>query len=264
MKKSKISLLLLILSLFFVFSSVCISAEERSIYVGDLIQLKIESQNLTLDEITDKFKDFEIVNVSDITNGYLLTLRSFETGEKTVQIGDKEIKIVIKSTLSEIERKEVYEGNLNPQGTGFYLQWKYILFALIGIFLLTGGLNIWLFLKKRKDSSLKPHQRFINSISDLSIDQDDYLVKLTVCFKEYIEATYSFHIKGKTSTEIINEISRMPGLNEKIPEIKSWLQESDYYKFSGTAVPMAKKLELMGNLQELVGRIEETKEGEIR
>lgn len=104
MKKSKISLLLIILSLFFVISSSSILAEERNIYVGDLIELKIQGEDLTLDELKDKFKDFEIVNVSDISNGYLLTIRSFEPGEKTIQLGDKEIKIVVKSILNEIER----------------------------------------------------------------------------------------------------------------------------------------------------------------
>lgn len=264
MRKSKISLLLIILSLFFVISSSSILAEGRNIYVGDLIELKVQAEDLTLDELKDKFKDFEIVNVSDISNGYLLTLRSFEPGEKIVKLGDKEIKIVVKSTLNEIERKEVYEGDLNPQKAGFHLQWKYALFALVGIFLLTGGANLWLFLRKKKTSSLEPYQRFIKALSDLSLEQDDYLVRLTICFKEYLEATYKFRIRGKTSTEIIYEISHVSNLCEKLPAIKSWLQENDYYKFSGTNAPLAKKMELTGNLQELVTSIEQTKEVEIR
>lgn len=264
MKKIEIILLLLIISMFFVISPIRIWAEERNIYVGDLIQLKVQAQDLTLDELKDKFKDFDIVNVSNISDGYILTLRSFETGEKIIQLGDKEVKIVVKSTLDEIERNEVFEGDVTPEGVGFYVKWKYILFTLIGVFLLTLAFNLRLFLKKRKTSSLKPYQRFIKGISDLSVDQNDYLVNLTMCFKEYLESSYSFRIKGKTSTEIINEIDRMSGFNEKLPEIKSWLRENDYYKFSGTAASMAKKLSLMENLTELVGRIEETKEGEIQ
>lgn len=264
MKKSKISLLLIMLSLFFVISSSSILAEVRNIYVGDLIELKIQGEDLTLDELKDKFKDFEIVNVSDISNGYLLTIRSFEPGEKIIMLGDKEIKIVVKSILNEIEREEVYEGDLNPQEAGFYLQWKYVLFALFGIFLITIGANLWLFFRKKKAASLKPYQRFIKELSDLSLEQNDYLVRLTICFKEYLESTYKFHIRGKTSTEIINEISHIPNLCEKLPAIKSWLQENDYYKFSGTNAPLPKKMELTGNLQELVGSIEQTKEVEIR
>ena len=64
--------------------------------------------------------------------------------------------------------------------------------------------------------------------------------------------------------EIIYEISNMPKLSEKLQDIKSWLMENDYFKFSGTDVPMAKKLELMERLTLLVGKIEEAKEGEIQ
>lgn len=253
--------LAVVFSLLLVIPSGYISAEERSIYVGDLIELKVQAQDLSLEEIKDKFKGFEIVNASDTSDGYLLTLRSFEIGEKTVQLGDTEIIIVVKSTLEDIERTEVYEGDLNPLDTGFYLQWKYLLFSLAGIFLVTVGITLWSFLKKRKATSLSPYQHFTNGIGDLSIDQDDYLVGLTARFKEYLELTYSVTIKGKTSTEIINEISRVPGLNIKIPEIKSWLDETDYYKFSATTAQIATKLQLMANLQELVTRIDETKEG---
>ncbi len=264
MKKLKVLSLATILCLLLFIPYMYSSAEDRSIYVGDLIQLKVQVQELTLDEIKEKFKGFEIVNASDTSDGYLLTLRSFETGERTVQLGDTEIKIVVKSTLDEIERSEVYEGDLNPQGTGFYLQWKYIFFSLVGIFLVTVGINLWSYLKKRKASSLSPYQHFMKEISDLSIDQDDYLVGLTACFKRYLESTYSFIIRGKTSTEIIYEISHISGLNEKIPEIKSWLDETDYYKFSANTAQVAKKMQLVGTLQELVTRIDATKEGVVR
>lgn len=264
MKKSKNLLLLLIICLFLVISSGHIWAEERSIYVGDLIELKIQARDLTIDELKDKFKDFEIVNVSSIPEGYILTLRSFETGEKTIQLGDKEVKIIVKSTLDEIERNDIYDGDQNPLGAGFYIKWKYVFFPLVAIFLLTLVLNIRSFLKKKKALSLTPYESFIKAISNLSVDQGDYLVKLTLYFKEYIQSTYSFPIKGKTSTEIIYEIGRLPSLNDNLSEIKSWLKENDYFKFSGATAPMAKKLELMERLTELVKSIEESKEGEMQ
>lgn len=264
MKKIKNILLLLIISLVFIVSPIDIKAEERNIYVGDLIELKIETQDLTLDELKDKFKDFEIVNVTEIPKGYIFTLRSFETGETTINIGDKEVKIVIKSTLDEIERDEVYDGDLEPLKPGFYLKWIYVFIPLVIIFLFTLTINIRTFIKNRKVSSLTPYERFNRAIGDLTVHQKDYLVQLTLIFKEYLSSTYSFNIKGKTSTEIIYEISNMPKLSEKLQDIKSWLMENDYFKFSGTDVPMAKKLELMERLTLLVGKIEEAKEGEIQ
>ncbi len=263
MKKSGNLLLLLIICLFLVISPARILAEERNIYVGDLIELKIQARDLTIDELKDKFKDFEIVNVSNISEGYILTLRSFETGEKTIQLGDKEVKITVKSTLDEIERNDIYEGDQNPLGAGFYIKWIYVFFPLVAIFLLTLVLNIRSFLKKKKVSSLTPYESFVKAISNLSVDQGDYLVRLTLYFKRYLESTYSFSIKGKTSTEVIYEIGRLPNLDKNLSEIESWLKENDYFKFSGTTAPMAKKLELMERLTELVKSIEESKEGEM-
>lgn len=261
MRKCKVIILSIVLTLLVVISSSNIWAEERSIYVGDLIQLKIQAEDLTLDEIKDKFKDFELVNVSDTSNGYILTLRSFETGEKTIQLGDTEVKIIVKSTLDEIDRSEIYEGDLTPQGIGFYLPWKYIFICLIGVFLVTGCINLRLILKRRKASSISPYQNFLKGISELSIEQEDYLVSLTSLFKRYLELTYSFTIRGKTSTEIVNEVSRIRELSNNLTHIKGWLDESDYYKYSKATPQVAKKMQLMGDLHELVTRIDKTKEG---
>jgi len=68
-------------------------AEERNIYVGDLIELKVITHAFSEEEMRERFSEFEIVALESKTDGYLLTLRTFETGEKTVQLGDKEIVI---------------------------------------------------------------------------------------------------------------------------------------------------------------------------
>ncbi len=260
MRKIKRTLLLLIISVFLVIMSVHAYADEkRSILVGDLIQLKIQSRELSLDELKDRFKDFEIVDITDISEGYLVTLRSFETGEKTVQLGDKEITIVIKSTLDELKRDEIFEGDTKVQKPGFCIHWKYVFCSLVIVFLLSGGINVFIFLKKRKKKlSFGPYQKFINGLNSIPLERDDYCVWLTLCFKDYIESKYSLRIRGKTSEEIIGEISSVPDLHGSLPVLETWLKECDYYKFSGNAAASDKKLELMNRLKELVAKIEET------
>ena len=60
MKKVKLTLLILILTLFLIHLPTQVQAAARSIYVGDLIELSISTQEFSKDELTDKFKDFEI------------------------------------------------------------------------------------------------------------------------------------------------------------------------------------------------------------
>ncbi len=263
MKREKIALFLIILSLFFVISSRQIMAEERSIYVGDLIQIKVSTKEFSRDELKEKFKDFEVVDIKDAEDGYALTLRTFETGEKTVQLGDKEIKIEVKSTLDEIERNEIFEGDTNPEKAQTSIEWQYIFYILVIIFSITVRINIRRLFKKSEISSLSTYHRFINGINSISPSADDYLVQITRRFKEYLEAKYSFVIRGKTSNEIIDEICHISDLEGALPKVQAWLKESDYYKFAGVCATVEKNRELKVKLEELVREIEVKKEGEV-
>ena len=60
MKRLKKVLLIVILAAFALVFANPLIAEERNIYVGDLIELKITTQVFTEEEIREKFKDFEI------------------------------------------------------------------------------------------------------------------------------------------------------------------------------------------------------------
>lgn len=263
MKKEKIVLSLLVLFLSLIILSGWVLAEERSIFVGDLIQIKVSSQKVSSEELRDKFKDFEIVNIEDKKDGYLITLRSFETGEKKIQLGDKEIVIDIKSTLNEIKRNDIFEGKLILEKAGISINWKYVFYILLMVFLLTGVMNLIRYLKNRKVSLISPYQHFMNQTNNISVEDDRYFVKLTFCFKEYIEFCYSCRIRGKTSSEIIDEMSCLPGLQSSLPIIRSWLEKSDQFKYAGIHVSKEKKQKLHEELTELVRKIEETKEGEL-
>ncbi|QGQ95655.1 hypothetical protein EHS13_12550 [Paenibacillus psychroresistens] len=264
MKKAKITLIILFLTLFFMPLAGQVQAEARSIYVGDLIELKISTQEFSKDAIIDKFKDFEIVHLTEDKGVYLLTLRSFEPSEKKVRLGNKEIAITIKSTLDEIQRDGIFEGDLTPEKPGFQLNWQYAIYALLLIFLLSGGIYYFRrYYRKKNKALITPFQHFINQMKGMSEDDDQYFVKMTFYFKTYIEAAYSCMIRGKTSSEIIDEISLMPGLQESAQEIRDWLEESNRLKFSGVVAFEGAKQHLHGHLVDLVGRINEHKGSEL-
>jgi hypothetical protein len=259
MKKIKITLFLLMLPLLFIIFHVGAMAEGRSIYVGDLIDLKISTRDFSTEELKEKFKAFEIVNIKEEAGGFLITLRTFETGEKKVQLGDKEIVIEVRSTLDEIQRDNVFEGSESPEAAGFTIDWQYVFYVLLITFLITSGICLKRYLKKRKATALTPYQHFIRKTDSILMEEDEYFAKLTSCLKEYLEAVYSCRIKGKTSSEILDIAGSLPGLQESIRDLEAWLKESDRLKFTGVRVSRGKKEELYADLAGLVRRIEAVK-----
>lgn len=251
---------LIVITLLLLLSSKRAFAEERSIYVGDLINLQVSTQSFTEDELRDKFKDFEIVELKNDAKSYFITLRSFETGEKTIQLGDKEIKITIKSTLEEIDRKDVFEGNLKPKKAGISVGWKYLLYTLLLVFIVSFAINLVRLITKRKLLSFTPYQNFINQTNQISLKDEECFVQLSLCLKNYLEASYSCHIKGKTSEEILEELNIIPELKSKTSLFQPWFEESDYYKFTGTIASLENRQKLLEKLRVLVRTMEEEKE----
>lgn len=263
MKKERIISFLLFLYLFlFVILSPQVYAE-RNIFVGDLINIKVTTEEFTEDEIREKFKDFEIVKLKNENHEYLITLRSFETGKKTIQLGNKEIEIIVKSTLDEIERKEVFEGDLTVEKARYSFNFKYVLYIFIVIFFVTLVINLLRLLKRKKTMSLSTYQHFINETNNIDLNDEDSFVKMTLSFKRYIEWSYSCTIKGKTSTEIISEIKDITSLQVNLSDIKAWLELCDYYKFTGVTPSTEDKQELLGKLVEVVEKIKAEKEVEV-
>lgn len=260
MKKARIILSLLVICIFAAVLSGLAQAEKRSIFIGDIIELKVTKQSITIEELRDKFKEFEIIDINENDDSFLLTLRSFEPGEKTVKIGNKEIKINVKSTLKEMKRDSIFEGETLPVAAGGSIEWKYVFFILTGITLVTGGFSLWQLIKRRKKSPMDPYGLFKMQAKGLSLDDGDYLVKLTKSFKEYIETAYTCTIRGKTTSELIIELSSIPDLQPVLPAVQNWLSEGDRFKYMGIAAEAEKKQELLDLLLELVRKINYAKE----
>ena len=127
-----------------------VRAEELNIYVGDLIELKINTSAYSLEELREKFDGFEIVALEQTPDGALITLRTFETGEKTVVLGDKQIVIRVQSTLDNYQREDVFEGDLNAQSPGFMPDWRIPAGLSALVFLLSGAFLVIKLFQKRK------------------------------------------------------------------------------------------------------------------
>lgn len=257
----KRTLALFLSILFFLFPRGVALAEERPLYVGDLIELKITTLAFSEEEIREKFHDFEIVALEKKPDGYQLTLRTFETGEKVIQLGDKEIIIDVRSTLEQHDRDDVFEGSSDVLKPGFSPDARIFAGLAALLFLVSGGILLGKALRKRKLSRLTPLQRFLKAVNQVSLDHKDAFVQLTFCLKEYLETSFSLRIRGKTSREILRELTPVEELQKLLAGIRSWLEECDCLKFSGNEGSVEKRQELFLALKELAEKIDAVKGG---
>jgi hypothetical protein len=196
------------------------------------------------------------VEFKEISGGYALSLRTFETGEYTVPLGDKEIVISVGSTLLDISRNDVFEGDTRVMAAGFPFYWRALFYIALGVFVLCGGYILAKTVQKKRKKPLSPHQLFLQRCGSLASADDNYFVYLTFYFKEYLGSLYQCRIIGKTSAEIMHELQDIQPLGAMLPSIGKWLKECDRLKFTGIEVADEQKLAHYQKLLELADSIE--------
>lgn len=213
-----------------------VMAEERNIYIGDLITLDIQSKVIDQEELLEALKEFEVVNIEETKEGYQVTIRSFQLGEKKIAIGNQDIKVSIASTLDDIPREDIFEGDLAPRGGGKGAPWLMIYMVILGVFVISGCILLIRKIKKRKDKMMPPYERFRSALEAVNITTDSSLVEMTAILKGYMEDVFHCRIMGKTSGEIMLEIQQIDRTSPYRSNIYSWLTRGDTYKFSGMQV----------------------------
>jgi len=252
-------ILLVPVVLLFLYTSAWAFTETRNIYIGDIITLKVSfsgNKALSAEELKEKFKAFEIVETKDTNGEHIISLRTFEVGEHKILLGDKEIVINIQSTLNDIEREGIFEGDLGAMEQGFLFHWRIIFYIAAGLFLMSGGYVLINTLLIEKIKAQTPLQIFLRRSGALSAVNDGYFVDLTFYFKEYLECLHKFRIIGKTTVEIVNELKEIDLLSTILPEIKEWLTECDRLKFTGVKASAETKQEHYRALLKIVEKID--------
>lgn len=231
-------------------------AEARNLYVGDIVTLTIESRGITEAELRQKFQDFEIVELIGNPEGYTISIRTFDAGERTILLNDKEIVISVGSTLDDIERDDVFEGEAGVTAPGASVHWRVLFFVAAGVFTLSGAFLSARAFFSRKAKSESAHRRFARRAAMLSAGDDSFLVDLTFYFKEYLQSVRKRRIIGKTSAEIVGEIREISALAGMLSDIESWLLACDRMKFAGIAASDDEKNRHRERLLKMVEGIE--------
>lgn len=235
------------------------TSEARNIYVGDIIALEIASPEFSEEELRQKFQDFEIVEIKKSSSGHLLSIRTFNVGEYKIFLGGKEIVINVSSTLDDIQRDGIFEGEANVIEHGFIFYWRILFYIAASIFVLSGGFVFVKTMIKRKTKTESPYELFLRRSAALSAKDngyDNYFVDLTFYLKEYLGTICNHRIIGKTSAEIVNELKELHAFEDMISDIQKWLTECDMFKFSGVEASSDEKHRHYIKLLSLAEKIE--------
>ncbi|MCT4597751.1 MAG: hypothetical protein N4A50_07765 [Vallitalea sp.] len=233
-------------------------AEERNIYIGDMVTIEINSAIINEEEVVIALEEFEIVELEETNKGYLVTIRSFDIGEKKVIIGNQEINITISSTLEDINRDDIYEGDLNVKSYGSNIPWLYIYIFVLVICIVSGVILLIRKIRTPKHKQPTAYESFISSLELISNEADTYLVDSTILLKKYIEEVFNCIIKGKTSSEIMTELQSIDETSQYRTDIYNWLIECDTYKFSKDKISNEEKVQLRLSLIKIVSLMNET------
>ena len=253
--------LLLVFFLFFAGGPKRVLAEERNIYIGDVITLQILSPEFSAEEIAEKFRDFEILEIKKEKSGYTVSVQTFEPGEYTILLKSREIVINVKSTLEDIKRDGIFESDKQIGQSGFLFFSRVLFCVCAGIFVLAGGFLLFKKIGRTKAKIQTPLELFFNRCVSLSEEDENYFVELTYYFKQYLEILYKVKIIGKTSAEILDELKEIKKLGGILPYIREWMLECDRFKFAGIHAQTEEKKAHYVKLLDLAKNIDREEEG---
>ena len=236
-----------------------VSAEERPIYVGDIIELSIDSQVYSLPEIELAFEDFEIIDISQQEDVYLIKIRSFDIGEHQVNLGNSEIMIHIASLLLD-DKTELLPADLEIDKPWPIVPWTVIKYIAMIIILSCVVLLIILKFKNRTKKPLSNYQRFKIDIEALKTTNDDYANGLTHIFMDYTAKQLDKNLQGLTSQECLSVVKDLSQVEESYDFLCLWLNKCDVFKYSKDKANEEAKLKLKKELLAIVESIEKHSE----
>ncbi len=262
MRKMRLGLSLLVCLLAIGMLNRSVFAEERNIYIGDIITLEVKTKEMGEEEIRQAFEAFEVVEFLASKEGYIIKFRTFEPGEKEVVLGDQALHISVASTLDDLRREDIYEGEMAPRSGDYPLKWSLLYGAVLALFVISGCLYAISTFRKRQYKALTPYEKFVSALENIHPSTPSFLVDMTIIFKNFLEELLDTRIIGKTSQEMMLELEGLPQTSPHHPSIKNWLKVCDGYKFSGRSVEkeagdqLLQELKVIGSVMSKMNEVE--------
>lgn len=247
--KKIISLIILLV----VFSQSAFSTE-KSIYIGDLIRLKI-SGDTSEKEIKNSFKDFEIEKIESVNGGYIIEFRSFNVGINKVKIGNKVLKIDVKSSLNKFKNKDIIESSLDNKNIKKPLPITILLYIFVLLLtILIIAYIVYRIIKYKKHKKLSPKEYFELILKNKK--NKNQLEVWTFALKKYSEKRFNINIFDKTQKETKLELIKYDFLKDMKNDILKWLEVSYNYKYQKILCDEDKKENILVQLKEIINKLE--------
>lgn len=202
--------------MFFLISSLLLA---KDINVGDLVKFKVSG--IEKERIAESFKNskLQLEDIKKSDDGYIVSIRGYEVGESSINLGDKKLTLNIKSVLTD-EDKEIYPHLSDSRDTLLYSKNFPYTIVVGGVLALASLVYLLKGVKFKRETIISSEKRFEDKISNLSDESWDF--ELSMAIREYIDSKYKTHfVNGKY--EVVGMIT--------IEDIK-FIENLDRYKFS--------------------------------
>lgn len=182
--------------------------------IGDNITLKIQG-DISKNQIEKAFKPYENVDITKSNNEYIVSFTSYKVGVNKIKIGNTNLKIDIKSTLTKKD-KELKKDLLNKENKFIIKDYPYksIGSFIVGLFLII--LSIVLFILKRNRDPFNIYNKNIKNIN-----MDKWKEELSYSLRNYIDGEYKS-----------NFLNGEYNLDKLTFEDIEFIKKLDYLKFS--------------------------------
>lgn len=231
----------------------------RPIFIGDIIELEIDSTSHSKESIQEAFSAFEIIALEELEEIYSIKIRAFQPGDYLIELGNEEILIQIESTLDEAIAEGIIDSDYNLIDVRNF-SWEMALFISI---IALGFSLIWsinAILAKRKREPLSPKEGFKASLNAIDLEDSGYIWQLTIAFKSYLYYGLKYPVLGMTTGELIHQL-----MDQNIPEsvvkvCEGLLKECDELKYTGYQADENDKISLKDRFILLVDTMEQEAE----
>lgn len=240
----------------FVLTLTPVSAGERPLYIGDVVELSIDANRHTQRSIEAAFSDMEIIDLVRQGDVFNLSIKVNEIGRQTVLLEDQEIVFEVTSTLEVIDRDQIFTGDLRPHEGGWVIYYGFLIYGLLGLMVIQGLEIIWRLFKKRRQEKQVTSKTITETLQELPLSAENYVVMLGHALKGYLGEVYKKQTQGMTNRELASWLKGLTLTEETQMKVINWLEMSGQYIYTDKVSDEASNRLLFEELLKILETVE--------